>query len=91
MAQTVCPILNVKVARFEVLSAFDEDSSFLGCCAVSTGKWLLTFRRMCAFTSQRREILSQRHCVTSQESWVFNANIQHRIHKSLSLAWASWF
>jgi len=38
MAQTVCPILNAKVARFEVLSTFDEDSGLLGYYAVSTGK-----------------------------------------------------
>ena len=58
MAQAVCPILNAKVARFEALSTFDEDSSLLGCYAVSTGKQLLTFRRKCAFTSKRREILA---------------------------------
>jgi hypothetical protein len=35
MVQTVCPILNAKFARFEVLSTFDEDSGLLGYYAVS--------------------------------------------------------
>jgi hypothetical protein len=38
MAQTVCPILDAMVARFEVLNTFDEDSDLLGYYAVSTGK-----------------------------------------------------